>query len=89
MRWLSSGDNAANNSDTYNSIGIVNQQTIGGWEVNEIKATAPTREELYQEVKRLKESNAQLVERLELAESFMSDSEWVSYLANVENKTND
>ena len=55
----------------------------------EIKATAPTRKELYQEYKRLKESNAQLVERLELAESFMSDSEWVSYLANVENKTND
>lgn len=58
----------------------------------EIKATAPTPQDwidLVRENDRLKKSNAQLVGRLELAESFMSDSEWVSYLATVENKTND
>ena len=60
--------------------------------MKEIKATAPTPQdwiELVRESERLKESNKQLVDRLELAESFMSDSEWVSYLASVENKTND
>ena len=60
--------------------------------MKEIKAKAPTPQdwiELVRESERLKESNKQLVDRLELAESFMSDSEWVSYLASVENKTND
>lgn len=59
--------------------------------MKEIKATAPTPQdwiELVRENERLKRSNAQLVDRLELAESFMSDSEWVSYLAELE-KTND
>ena len=60
--------------------------------MKEIKATAPTPQdwiELVRDNERLKESNAQLVDRLEIAESFMSDREWVSYLASVENKTND
>jgi hypothetical protein len=57
--------------------------------VKEIKATAPTRDELFEEVKRLKQSNKQLVDRLELAESFMSDGEWIFYSAELENKTND
>lgn len=59
---------------------------------NEIKATAATWEDikrLSEENERLKRSNAQLVEKLELAESFMSDSEWVSYLVELENKTNE
>ncbi|QGZ13135.1 hypothetical protein [Alteromonas phage XX1924] len=60
--------------------------------MKEIKATAPTPQdwiELVRENERLKKSNAQLLDRLELAESFMSDSEWSSYMAKVENKTND
>lgn len=60
--------------------------------MKEIKATAATWEDierLSEENERLKKSNAQLVDRLELAESFMSDSEWFSYMAKVENKTND
>ena len=35
----------------------------------EIKATAPTREELYQEYKRVREENERLRKRLELAEA--------------------
>lgn len=60
--------------------------------MKEIKATAPTPQdwiELVRENERLKKSNAQLVERLELAESFMSDGEWIFYSAELENKTND
>lgn len=52
--------------------------------MEEIKATAPTPQdwiELVRENERLSKSNTELVERLELAESFMSDSEWASYLA--------
>ena len=60
--------------------------------MKEIKAKAPTPQdwiELVRESERLNESNKQLVDRLELAESFMSDSEWIFYSAELENKTND
>ena len=50
--------------------------------MKEIKATAPTREELFEDYKRV-------VKRLELAESFMSSDAYKVYLAVLENKTND
>ena len=60
--------------------------------MKEIKATAPTPQDwidLAMENERLKKSNKQLVDRLELAESFMSDGDWIFYSAELENKTND
>ena len=53
--------------------------------MKEIKATAPTPQdwiELVRDNERLKESNAQLVDRLEIAESFTSDRDWETIPTN-------
>lgn len=51
--------------------------------MKEIKATAPTPQDWIELVR----ENERLKENLALAESFMSDGDWVSYLEQLENKT--
>lgn len=67
-------------------LSLINQQTRGDWEVKEIKATAPTLEELYHEYKRLIE-----IAKIAFTKSRMSseyESAWNELIA-LENKTND
>jgi len=61
--------------------------------VKEIKATAPTREDLYQEYKRVREDNERLREIAKIAftKARMSsehEKAWID-LMRLENKTND
>lgn len=55
--------------------------------MKEIKATAPTREELYQEYKRVSEENERLRQELKFMESLQAET--LEALKELENKTND
>lgn len=62
--------------------------------MKEIKATAPTRKELYQEYKRVREENERLTKRLERKTKQMLKWKkvafaWYSDFKQLENKTND